>query len=79
MADKLTQQSGRQIETRAGGKNGFSLVFDSAAIPSRGASLATRARWAHGYIERFLAGDKMTVKNLKLASKWLGELVNEFV
>lgn len=57
------------------GKSGPTIIIDDEKIPSRGASLNTRATWAAHYLRRLRNGDKVTLKNVDLALKWIDELV----
>jgi hypothetical protein len=65
-----------QTEVKVGrGKTARTIVFDDAPVPSRGASLSTRATWAAGYLRRLRNGEKVSLKLVDLALKWIGELV----
>jgi hypothetical protein len=57
------------------GKKGPVIIFDDAHVPSRGASLNTRAEWAVAYLRRMRKGEKVSVKLVDQALKWLDELV----
>jgi len=57
------------------GTSGKSIIFDDERIPTRGASLSTRASWAAHYLRRLRNGDKVTLRNVDLALKWIDELV----
>jgi len=68
----------RQTQTvvKAGsGKKAMNIVFDDAAVPSRGARLGTRARWASEYLRRFFSGQKADKKSISLALKWIDEAI----
>lgn len=65
-----------QIKLSAGsGKKALSIVFDDAAVPSRGARLGTRARWASEYLKRFFSGQKADKESIGLALKWIDEVI----
>lgn len=53
------------------------LVWDDITVPSRGAKLSTRLKWASGYVRRFVAGETATKKNLLLVAKLLAEAAEE--
>ena len=57
------------------GKKGPTIIFDDAHVPSRGASLNTRAEWAAKYLRRLRNGEKVSVKLVDQALKWIDELV----
>ena len=65
-----------QTEVKMGrGKTAKTIVFDDAPVPTRGASLSTRAAWAAGYLRRLRNGEKVSIKLVDQALKWIDELV----
>jgi hypothetical protein len=51
--------------------------FDPAKVPSRGARLSAKLRFAEAYIEGFMNGRFATVSTLKLCVKWIGQAAKE--
>jgi hypothetical protein len=67
-----------QHEIQVGGKKkGFTIIVDDAPVPTRGASLRTRAKWAVGYMRRLRKGEKLSAKLVDQALKWIDELAEE--
>ena len=57
------------------GRKGPTIILDDAPVPSRGASLNTRASWAAAYLRRLRNGEKLSQRLVDLALKWIDELV----
>jgi len=57
------------------GKKGPTIIFDDAPVPTRGASLNTRAEWAAKYLRRLRNGEKVSIRLVDQALKWIDELV----
>jgi hypothetical protein len=47
--------------------------FDPAKVPSRGASLVTRLRFAAEFIRRLAEGQVTSASTLRLCTKWIDE------
>jgi hypothetical protein len=64
--------------TAGSGKSKINIVFDDAAVPSRGASLDTRARWGSECLKRFFTGQQCNKKSIDLSLKWIDEAIERW-